>query len=265
MNPTPYPEVNTTLHTLQAEVQTILGDRLVGIYLYGSLASGDFDPQRSDIDFLVITTGELPQEIIAALEAMHMRLVASNLKWAKKLEGAYLPQNTLRRYDPDAAPCPGVNECRFLIASPGSDWIIQRHILRQHGVVVTGPARLSEWIDPVQPDDLRYAVRSVLDEWWTPMLAETNEPTAPSFLQRSEYQAYAVLTMCRALHTFEHGCIASKPAAARWAMKTLEERWARLIAWALDWQPDSPANIQEANHHLTDTLDFIRYTLAQKK
>ena len=42
-SPTPYPEVNAILNVLLADVRAILGDQFVGFYLYGSLASGDFD------------------------------------------------------------------------------------------------------------------------------------------------------------------------------------------------------------------------------
>jgi predicted nucleotidyltransferase len=54
--PTPYPDVNEVLLTLLDNVRAILGDYFTGMYLYGSLASGDFDPRRSDIDFLVVTS-----------------------------------------------------------------------------------------------------------------------------------------------------------------------------------------------------------------
>ena len=128
MPPTPYPDVNAVLNLLLSSVQTVLGDHFVGLYLYGSLASGDFDPQRSDIDFVVVTAGELPDDMIAALETMHTRIWASGLKWAAKLEGSYLPQATLRRYDSTAAPCPQINERRFYVASR------RRH---PAGVVVT--------------------------------------------------------------------------------------------------------------------------------
>ena len=70
-HPTPYPDVNAVLHELLAGVQAILGDHFVGLYLHGSLAIGDFNPHRSDIDFVVVTAGELPDEMLPALEAMH--------------------------------------------------------------------------------------------------------------------------------------------------------------------------------------------------
>jgi hypothetical protein len=249
-HPTPYPDVNVVLLMLLSSVQTILGNHFIGMYLYGSLAGGDFDPERSDIDFVVVTTDALPDEMVPALEAMHARMSASGLKWATKLEGSYIPQYALRRYDPSDAPCPQINEGSFYVARHGSDWVIQCHTLREHGVMVAGPAPQT-LIDPVQPDDLRRAVMGILHEWWAPML----HATRPARLQSSEYQAYAILTMCRALYTLQHGTVVSKPVAARWAQETLGERWAALIERALAWRHDAPLD------ELNETLDFIRYTL----
>jgi predicted nucleotidyltransferase len=73
LSPTPYPDVNEILELLLASVRDVLRDQFVGMYLYGSLSSGDFEPAASDIDFLVVTKAMLPEETIAALEAMHYR------------------------------------------------------------------------------------------------------------------------------------------------------------------------------------------------
>ncbi len=247
-HPTPYSDVNDVLHALLSSVQAVLGDRFVGLYLYGSLASGDFDPQTSDIDFVVVTAEEIPGETILALEAMHMRLWAGGSQWAKKLEGTYLPQAALRRYDPNDVARPSVNEGKFYLGSQGTDWVIQRHNLREQGVAVIGPP-LQSLIDPVNPDDIRQAVQEFLREWWAPMLQN------PVRLRSDVYQAYAVLTMCRALYTLQYGQIISKPAAARWAQETLGERWAGLIARASAWRPGAQMD------RFNETLDFIRYTL----
>ncbi len=245
---TPYPEVNVVLDELLSSAQAVLGDYFVGLYLYGSLASGDFDPLRSDIDFVVVTTDSLPNDLISALENRHARLAASGLKWAARLEGTYIPQTALRRYDSTAAPCPSFNEGRFFLARHESDWVIQRYILREHGVAVAGPP-IRPMIDPVQPDEIRQGVRGVLRGWWTSMLDN------PSWLRNGEYQAYAVLTMCRALYTLHHGTIASKPVSARWARAELDQSWAPLIEWAITWQH------ADRSDRLTATLDFIRYTV----
>jgi hypothetical protein len=243
-----YPDVKTILCELLAGVQAILCERFVGMYLYGSLAAGDFDPQTSDIDFLVVTDDELPEELVAALEAMHARLAVGSSKWAAKLEGAYMPRRVLRRYDPGDAPNPCIHEGDFYLARQGSDWVIQRHILREHGVVMAGPPPHT-LIDPVSPEELQQAVVAFLRKWWQPMLDD------PTRLQRPDYQVYAVLTICRALYTLQNETVVSKPAAAKWAQETLDGRWPALIARALAWRSG------ERFEHLDEVMAVIGYAL----
>src|SRR2546427_11235358 len=64
-------------------------------------------------------------------------------------------------------------------------WIIHRHMLREHGVVLAGPAPRT-LIDPVQPSELREAVLGILREWWMPMLVDG------PLLQNGFYRCYAV-------------------------------------------------------------------------
>jgi hypothetical protein len=246
--PTPYPDVNTVLFVLRDETRAILGERFTGLYLYGSLSSGDFNPHSSDIDFLVLTNGYLPNDLVAALETMHICLWASDLKWAAKLEGSYLPLACLRRYNPEDGPYPCVNEGKFYLARHGSDWIIQRHILRESGLSIAGP-ELRPLIDPISSDDLRGAVRGILNEWWRPMLDD------PAFIRRRDYQAFTTLTMCRALHALRFGEVVSKPVAARW-FQTQYPQWAGLIERALAW-PDG-----EQADEFDETLEFLRFALA---
>src|SRR5437763_12166877 len=108
--PTRFQDVNVVLNRLLADVKAILLDQFVGMYLYGSLASGDFNPETSDIDFVVVTAAEPPADAIVALASMHARYAASEAKWARKLEGSYIPAKALRRFVLDDIPRPTLNE-----------------------------------------------------------------------------------------------------------------------------------------------------------
>src|SRR5262245_50199906 len=127
IEPTPYPDINEILNLLLTQVKAILQDQFVGMYLYGSLSSGDFNPETSDVDFLVITKDLLPEIKITALESMHNQIWVSGLKHVASLEGAYIPQKEIRRHDPNHLPTPTINEGKFYLDGHGSDWIIQRH------------------------------------------------------------------------------------------------------------------------------------------
>lgn len=249
--PTPHPDVNEILNLLFVNVKGILQDQFVGMYLYGSLSSGDFDLETSDIDFLIVTNDMLADETIAQLETMHNQTWATGLKRAGKLEGAYVPKELIRRHNPNGAPCPTINEGKFYIDRLGSDWVIQLHVVREYGVIIEGPDPKT-LIDFVSPDNIRGAVLGILREWWFPMLDD------PSWLRDHErgYHSYAILSMCRVLHALEHGTIVSKPVAARWAQEKLGERWKQPIELALLARKPIPAEFDL----LGDALEFIRFT-----
>lgn len=245
--PTPYPDVNDFLNLLLSNMQAALGDQFIGLYLGGSLALGDFTPDRSDIDFVAVTSDKLSLETMIALEKMHTRLWATGTKWARKLDGSYVPQQVVRHWSSDDPPCPFVEEDEFYVTNQGSA-VIQRHIIHQYGATVTGPSP-HILMDPVDAEDLRSALRDNLEKWWRPLLND------PDWVQQKQKQPFAILTMCRALYTLEHGIVASKPVAARWGQQVMGKQWTELIEWALAWPHDMQAN------HLASTLSLIQYTL----
>lgn len=249
--PTAYHDVNAFLGVLYANLKAVLGDQLVALYVGGSLALGDFNPQRSDIDFAAVAHDELPREMVAALEQVHARLWATGAKWARKLDGSYVPQRVFRRWTPDHIPCPFVEAAEFYVTQQGSA-VIQRHILREHGVVVVGP-RPHTLLDPVKAPELRDAVRDMLAQWWRPLLDD------PGWLRQGSKQPFAVLTMCRMLYTYQHGAVVSKPVAARWCRETMATQWTPLIDWAL-----AGPDVTESNR-LAATLDLVAYTVDRCK
>ena len=215
--PTPYPEVNTLLAELLDGARAILGPQFVGMMLYGSLAAGDFDA-ASDVDVLVVTNADISTETFAALAMMHARMAQGDSPWATRLEISYIPLSALRRHDPAHATHPRLDRGggeRLYWMPHDVDWVVQRHALRERGLVIAGPTPAS-LIDPVAPDDLRAAMRPLLQR------REQSLRDRPADLNFRGYQSYVVLTVCRMLYTLAHGTVVSKPIAARWAVATLD-------------------------------------------
>ena len=228
---TAHEEVNAILHMLLEGVRAALGEMLVGLYLHGSLALGDFDPASSDVDFIAVTQDGLPSDAVERLRAMHEALGASGLPYAQRLEGAYIPCQALRRYSPARAHHPTIGtDWEFQIALLEDNWVFGYAILREQGVVVWGPPS-STLIDPISADELRGAVRSQLRDVWE------RRATDRVWLREREYQAFSILTLCRCLYTLRHGALASKPRAAAWASAAYP-RWQPPIAWALAHRSD---------------------------
>lgn len=196
-----------------------------------------------------MTREALSDAVVSQLRALHERIAASGVPFANRLEVSYFPREALRRHDPAAAIHPRVGVDSPLERRPhGSDWVLERSLLRERGVVLAGPPP-RELIDAVSADEQRCAVRDLLRDWWAKQLDD------PSFLRPREYQAFGVVSICRALHTLETGTLASKPAAAGWALSRLPARFRGLVQRANAWphgpQPDE----------LAETLELIRFAL----
>lgn len=247
--PTPYAEVNELLARLLARQLDELGPRLVGLYLFGSLSWGDFDPATSDVDFLAVTRGRLDPALIERLRTMHDELAGSGLPWATKLEGSYISRRAVRRFDPTNAIHPTIGvDWPFGLARHREHWIIERHIVRERGVTLFGPAPAT-LIDEVTPGDLRDAVRAILRAFWSHQLS------GPDWLRPLDYQAFAILTMCRALYTIATGAVASKALAAAWAQDALPPPWPATVSRALATRGDSTPG------GMDDLLAFMRYAI----
>jgi hypothetical protein len=260
-SPTPYSDVNAVLSDLLARVRDALGAHLCGMYLFGSLVAGDFDPRRSDVDVLIVIDDVLPDDRFLALQAAHRDIAAGDSPWATEVEAYYLTRAALRRDDPSFGKHLKVNRGTGGILEPlhrDRGWLIQGHILREHGVALAGPDPRT-LVDPVEPGDLRRTVAESTPEWLEPLLVE------PDQLRQRGFHTYLVLTLCRILYTLAHDAVASKQVAGHWAQEALGERWSSPVADALAWRkdiPDTPGQVTP-DGDVRATLELIRYTLAR--
>ncbi|MBI4219772.1 MAG: nucleotidyltransferase domain-containing protein, partial [Chloroflexi bacterium] len=107
----PYPDVNQLLDRLQPEIRQIFRERLVGLYLYGSVAAGDYDPGISDVDLLALVESEVTEPEFDALLKMHRQIAREIPEWDDRVEVIYLPVTALETFR--------TKTCRIAVISPG--------------------------------------------------------------------------------------------------------------------------------------------------
>jgi hypothetical protein len=242
--------VTEIVEALLAGLRDALGGNLVGVYLRGSLALGDFIPATSDIDVLAVTERPIDAVEFTALGVLHAQLAVLPNPYAHRLEMAYLDRGALRRFTPGLRH-PTLGQGEMLTWSEHRDnWVLERWTVREHGVVLCGPAP-QPLIDWIAPDALREAVYARLRDWadWA------DQPDDPEWLLPLSHKAYVVETMCRALYTMTHGTLCTKPGGVTWAMATLPEPWRSTVERSQAWRTDrttDPAIVPEV-------MRFVRW------
>ncbi len=246
-------DVNEVLQSLAKGIIEILGEDLVGCYLTGSLSYGDFNPENSDIDLLVVLKAPVLQEKLKALKQLHLQVEADHKKWAKRIECSYIPIDMLQNVHPPKAPRPYIGEGIFYSEAPyGNEWIINQYLLYKHGISLIGP-EFKTLVKPIDILDVREACIRDLHEEWQPKINDH------AYLNNSHYQSYVVLNLCRILYTVMCHSTASKKVSAAWVKSEFGPRWNNLIQTAENWHFGIEMNLQE------ETIEFLKFVVDKVK
>lgn len=186
--------------TLVHELRAVLGDDIV-VIVHGSVALGDYQPGRSDLDVLVFCDGALTKRQHAQLA--RLVLVVSGLP--APLEISVLDRALLRAW---LHPAPFFfhysedwrSATQSALADSHHEWIHERTdadlsahmvIAHHHGIMVYGQA-----VVPLPtPQQALAAV------WYDIEHAETHVTADPD---------YVILNLCRTIRWLEHGEVHSK-------------------------------------------------------
>ncbi len=241
------------IDAVTAAVTTTTGPALVGLYLCGSLATGDFDERTSDIDLLAVLCTDVSPDLAAHLERMHDELAEDNPTWRGRIEVVYVSAVGLTNFRVIPPRIAVISSGEpFHVISAGTDWILTWYPARHNGIVLVGPPA-TEVVPDISFEEYRDAVRAHMRRFGGRI---TDDATPGS-------QAYAVLTMCRGLYTCLHGEQVSKLRAAAWAQGAFPE-WAGLIREAITWrqhqwevpEEDGRATVPAVRRFVEDIADL---------
>jgi predicted nucleotidyltransferase len=230
----------------------VLNHKLVGVYLYGSLVWGDFDYESSDIDVLVATLSSIDGKDFSDLQQMQHDLVATYPRWDDRIEIAYVSVVALQTFKSHVSEIAVISPGEpFHIKEAGRDWLINWYMVQEKGLTLFGLAPIT-LIDPISQAEFIHAVQKQVQDWadWI------------YYMRQRKAQAYAILTMCRALYAYKNAAQVSKRQAALWVMQELPQ-WAVLIANALSWR--AAWRDEGVDHEATfpETLRFVQFMIAQ--
>ncbi len=245
-------DINRLVESLLSRMRHILQEKLVGLYLYGSLTTGDFDSESSDIDLLAATSSDINNTEFDALRAMHLGFAQDNPMWDDRIDVQYLSVAALRTFRTQRSPIAIISAGEpFHMTEAGREWLMNWYAVREEGVALFGPPA-EALIAPITREEFAVCVRGYVVEL-SDRMAE---------LPDRKQEAYAILTMCRALRLHRTGERASKRQAALWAQEELPQ-WSGLIQSALAWREACGEQQVDDAATLAETILFVNFVRDQ--
>jgi len=184
----PYP-LDRIVAAFVDDLRATLGPELYALYLFGSPASGDFDPELSDLDVLVVTASTLDRLPFEPFAGLIERLARREPEWADRLDVDFVGRETLRTFRDGGGPFIEISHEEPLQRHDrAEDWLETWFLALDADWAVLGPPpsqviapiSIDEFLD-VLVDDVQRYVSVVRLDW------------------QDDKIAYRLLTVCRLL------------------------------------------------------------------
>src|SRR5437773_3331761 len=134
------PAIGSLLVSIQEATVTVTGLSLAGLYLFGSLATGDFDADVSDIDLIAVLADSPSKRLATRLSRMHEDLAEANPEWDDRIEVIYISTQGLANCRRDTTTIAVISPSEpFHVVEAGRDWILNWYPARENGVSLIGP------------------------------------------------------------------------------------------------------------------------------
>lgn len=171
----------------------------VAVWAHGSLAMGDFQPGRSDLDLIAIIEAPADDAQKDRLTGLHQRLLNEEPA-AADLHCSYLARTALSE-----AETPHVTWAhRTLLERPVTP--VTRRELLDGGLTLYGPTP-AELLPPLTPGQLEDFIRRDLKEFWLPATRK------PRLWMRDIWVDLGLLVLARATVTLREGRLITKAEA----------------------------------------------------
>jgi len=234
----------------------IFGANLTGIYLHGSVVMNCFNPEKSDLDLLVVVRESIPDE--SKLQFMNLVMELNKQAPAKGLELSVVKEEVCK---PFVYPTPfelhfsnaylnwyQSNPQDYVEKMNGTDKDLAAHftITYHRGQVLYGK-EISEVFAPVPKEDY-------LDSIWCDIENAVEEI--------AENPMYLTLNLCRVLAYKKNGLIVSKQEGGEWGLKNVDKpKFQTLIMAALQEYQSNKAMV----FNVAVAKEFANYMLGEIK
>lgn len=247
--PLDYPRALSFANALAAALARVLGDILDSVILHGSLALGDYEPGRSDIDVLAVVERPLTDGEIEVARAVVFRLASRaptvvDLRVVTRAAAA-APTRAPAMELYVRARGSGTTTVETRVAGE-PDLVVELSIAREIGRTLLG-------CDPA-------TVIGTVPDGWVVQYSDELLAQWEHLTDDPKHAELMVLTACRIWRFTTEGTYCSKSAAARWAVERDPSLTA--VAGALRRRNEPDATVEPAE--IARLLSIVRSRIARR-
>ncbi len=241
-------EIQSLLSSYVNLLKCEFGDALVGVYIYGSVVTGYFKKEYSDIDFMTVINRNLNSSDVDIIQTIHRKLNKSNV-YGYLLEGEYVNSNDIKDGIPNGQyPYFAFGEFQGYVNLKSFAWFQ----LRERGIAYYGDD-FCDLAGSISWDEVRAELLDRLNNYWP-------EKINWKVLFFDRWQALIVLSVCRVYYALEKKSTISKDGGGEYALTKLDSEWNPIIREALRIQNKSKNSYYKSKlKRFFDTRKFVRY------
>ncbi|EJQ35506.1 MULTISPECIES: nucleotidyltransferase domain-containing protein [Bacillus] len=199
--------------------EIFLDGKIVGVYVYGSIALGAFHIETSDVDFVAVLNDSVNEAEKQQLVELHKKMSESTL--GKRMDGMYIPLADLGKYNHE------INE--YVYCADGKadigHWDINAvtwWTLKNQGITVIGK-EVEDLPFQIKWDDVVNTMKYNVEHYWS------EKAKRPYLFFIEEWVESAVVTMGRILYTLDHKTIVSKDRGLQYLLERSAKEWEPLL------------------------------------
>lgn len=213
-------EVKQLMKQYIVELKEIFsGEKLVGVYVYGSIALGAFHIKMSDVDFVTVISDSVNEAEKQQIIELHKKLSKNTL--GKRMDGMYILLADLGKYNHEMDEyvyyADGKADIGYWDINAVTWWT-----LKNQGITVIGK-EADELPFQIKWDDVVNTMKYNVEHYWS------EKAKRPYLFFIEEWVESAVVTMGRILYTLEHKTIVSKDRGLQYMLELDPHKWEPLL------------------------------------
>lgn len=225
-------EVEEVLTEYFKILESKLPDFIEAYYIYGSVSLGEYKVGFSDIDFIAVMNRRTAEADINILKEIHRYL---QKRFPKRiLDGMYILRDDMESPNKEET-CLRFNDGRFQGFKKFDSNSIDAFQLQKYGITIKGQD-IKNYDYRVNWDSLILNMRENLNTYWLNWKSRCEKFMTVKYIGlfvSLRMIEWGVLGISRLYYTFKERDIISKAGAGEYALRTVPQRWHRIINEAM--------------------------------